>query len=155
MKGMNRKLPLLLLALILFACSPATVESVVGQITPPAVPDEGKATVVGRVINKNGSGPIVDATIRLAEVFREGEGGAFVVNLATSPSTRTDAEGYYIIENIPPGEYVIAVGEGESMAEYDVIEDSTGKQARVWMATAGQVNDWGEVQAEVLFRYPE
>lgn len=141
-------------ALFLSACSRGD-PSILSQITPPAAPDSDKATVVGRVFDIKTGAPLADVIIRLADVVENKDTekeGFFVMNVSFSPGTRTDAQGYFVFENIPAGKYVIAVGEGENFNNYDVIEETGGGKAKIWEAPAGEISDWGELKAEVLFR---
>jgi len=138
------------LCLILSACS--SDKSVLAQITQPAKPSQGKATTVGQVIDKETGKPIVGIIVRLAEVYREGEGGVFMLDFANSPGTRTDEKGFFTFIDIQPGEYVMAIGEGDNFNDYDIIEDSKTGKAKVWEAVIDQISDWGVSQAEILFR---
>lgn len=125
------------------------------KVTPPSAPEADKATVTGRVIDIETGEPLADVVIRLADVIEgkeEGEEGFFILNVSSSPGARSDAQGDFIFENIPAGKYVIAVGEGDNFNNYDVIEEAGGGKAKAWEAVAGQVTDWGELKAEVLFR---
>jgi hypothetical protein len=148
---------IILLALFTNACSQATVQSegVLAQITPPASPQPGTATVVGQVVEVDSGDPLGDVVVRLAEVVREEEGegeGLFLLNHYSSPGARTDQKGYFVFPDIKPGEYVVVVGEGENMNDYDVIEDSDTGKAKVWNATVDEISDWGVIRAIVMFR---
>lgn len=81
------------------------------QPTPTELPqpEAGKASLVGQ-ITKDGK-PYSNTTVRLAEVFRNTDNeAAFALNEATSPSTISDSQGYYLFANVNAGEYVIVVG---------------------------------------------
>ena len=148
---MRRLIPLFLFfIMVLSACDQN--KSVLAQITPPPNPEPGKATVVGQVLDIKTGQPLTDVVVRLADVYREGEGGMFLLNFATSPGARTDAKGFFVMTNIKPGEYVMAVGDGENLNDYDVIEDEKTGNAKIWQAVVDQISDWGVTKAQVLFR---
>lgn len=144
------KFGLILSIILLAACSSVAPVNDTG-LTPPALPEAGKATAYGQVLDVKTGEPIVDVIVRLADVHGEGSEGVFLLNFGSSPGTRTDTHGNFIFENIPPGKYVIAIGEGDNLNNYDVIEESGGR-AKVWEAKADQVHDWGKVRAELLFK---
>jgi hypothetical protein len=142
----------LCLAFFVSACSAPASQGVLSQIDAPPDPEQGTATVVGQVLEMDTNKPLGDVIVRLAEVHREGEGGVYVLNMASSPGTRTDANGYYVMESIPAGEYVLAVGETDNINLYYVIKEGNSERAKVWQAVSDQVSDWGVVEAKVLFR---
>ncbi|MBN1147483.1 MAG: hypothetical protein JXA78_09515 [Anaerolineales bacterium] len=131
------------LVLILSACSPSEI-GFGAEVTPPSLPEDGLATVIGQVLDKETGKPLANTIMRLAEVYRDGDRGAYVLDMAFSPGTRTDDKGYFIFENIPAREYVIMVGEYER--EYDVIENDD-RTARVWNAEANKILDVGVLKA--------
>ncbi len=127
----------LLVLLLAAACQRAA------QGPTVASPEAEKTTVRGRVMTQGQ--PLVDTTVRLAEVFREGEGqeeGAYVLDGAFSPGAITDGEGYFVMENIEPIEYVMIVGDVYGI--HTVVANSDGKP-RVWETQAGEVVDFGVV----------
>jgi hypothetical protein len=107
---------------------------------PVSNPQADKATITGRVLTKEGNEPVSDEIIRLAEVTRQGDQGAYVLNLAFSPGARSDAQGYFIFDNIPPVEYVMIVG--DIYAAHEVLSDVAGKPL-TWSTEAGKVLDTG------------
>lgn len=143
---------LLVTTLALSACTPSPAPVLNRLGTPPPTPQAGKAVVIGQVIDASSRQPLANVVIRLAEVHREGEGGIFVLNTSTSPGTRSDEQGYFVFVDIPAGEYVVAVGEGDNLNDYDVIEEGQSGRAKIWTAASDQVNDWGVIPVEVLFR---
>jgi hypothetical protein len=146
---------IVLLSLVITACNKVAEQSggALAQITPPASPLPGKATVVGQVIELKSGDPLGDVVVRLAEVVRKGEGeGVFLLNHYSSPGARTDEKGYFVFPDITPGEYVVVVGEGENINDYDIIEDGNTGKAKVWNATADEISDWGVIRAIVKFR---
>jgi hypothetical protein len=150
---MSRKpvLLILIIALFLAACSGAspTAQIPAATPTPPLPPDPGLATVIGRVVNPDGES-MPRIIVRLAEVVRgvEGRGGAFILDVAHSPSTFTDEAGYFIIPNIKGTEYVIVIGDVEITGVYEIIPQEDGK-ARVFNMPADQITDVGEITTTI------
>lgn len=144
---LKRVLFLIIIVALLSACVQPTTEAQIPSSTPtpPQPPDPGLATVTGRIINTIGEfQPRV--IVRLAEVFRgiEGRGGAFILDVAHSPSTYSDEAGYFILPNIKAAEYVIVIGDVEITGIYEIIPQEDGK-ARVFTMPADQVTDVGEI----------
>ncbi len=151
---MSRQLTLILLilTLLLTACnqsSPVVPTVVLATPTPPAPPNSGFATSIGRIVNETGEG-MPRIIVRLAEVVRgvEGRGGAFILDVAHSPSTFTDEAGYFIFSNIKGAEYVIVIGDVEITGVYEIIPQANGK-ARVFNMPADQVTDVGEITTTI------
>ena len=136
----------LILCLFIAGCS---VVGNVGSpaVTPPAKPESGKATVVGRVISSKDGSPYVDTLVRLAEVYREGDKGAYALDQAFSPGAKTDANGYFIFENITAREYVLVIG--DVMKDYKIYPDSQGKP-KVWTAEPDKVLDMGIIKTDLV-----
>jgi hypothetical protein len=145
---------LLLFILFLSACtklsSPTVNPKVLLTPTPPSQPESGKATIVGQVMHQAGY-PMVNTIVRLADVARgaEGRGGAFVLDLARSPGTFTDQNGYFNIQNVKPGEYVIVVGDVEITGVYEIIKEENGS-AKIWTLPADQVTDIGILTVSIV-----
>jgi hypothetical protein len=115
---------------------------------PPVEP--GKSVITGRVYSLTRNEPLGFTIVRLAEVFRttsDGQvledDGAFVLDGARSPAAATNEQGYFVFANVEPREYVLVIGEAEGVNA--AVTEQSGK-AKVWMATAGQVLDIGEVR---------
>ena len=111
-------------------------------VTPPAQPESGMATVTGRVISENSGLPLADTIVRLAEVVRQDEEAAYVLDVAFSPGTDSDGEGFFIFENVDPLEYVIVVGDVYEI--YKVMADEDGK-AKTWISVEDQILNIGEL----------
>ncbi len=148
----------ILFVLLVSSCSRNTSSTinpeVLSSVTPPSPPESGKATVRGHVVRQDGS-PFADIIVRLAEVERgeEGKGGAYILDLARSPGTVTDGNGYFIIENVNAGEYVIVIGDIEVTGIYEIIQESNGK-AKVWNFPADQITDVGELAVSITLPTP-
>jgi hypothetical protein len=112
--------------------------------TPTAIkqPEPGKAMVTGKIISTITNKPL-ETAVWLAEVHRQGDQGAYVLNAVTSPGIYADENGIFVLLNISPQEYVIVVGELEGQNE--VIKDSSGKP-KVWNIPADQIFDTGELR---------
>jgi hypothetical protein len=91
--------------------------------------------------------PMADTLVRLAEVVRSGDEGAYVLDQAFSPGARTDNDGYFIFENIPAMEYVLIVGDVQH--SFKVIENED-KKPRVWNALADQILDVGVLKVTLF-----
>jgi len=152
-------LPFLLVFLFIFSsCNKNVTQTINPEVlvspTPPPQPESGKTTMLGQVMHQDGSA-ISNIIVRLAEVARgaEGRGGAFILDLAHSPGTETDQNGYFNIQNIKPGEYVIVVGDVESTGLYEIIKESTG-EAKIWNFPADQVTDIGVLTVSIILPTP-
>jgi len=148
---MNRKPLILTLGLIftlvlLAGCGGAKDKTPVGQATAIPEPEAGKTTVTGKIMSTSLSQPYPKAAVWLAEVYREGGDGVYVLDHAFSPAAYADDNGVFVIANADAKEYVIVVGDPEGL--YEVIPDEAGV-ARVWMTEAGKVLDVGELSVSL------
>ncbi len=132
--------------MLMAACSLGGGGDEQSKPTSPSLPEKGKTTIIGRVIDRKSGQPLANTLIKLAEVVREGDEGAYVLDTYFSPGATTDENGYFIVENINAGEYVLVVGNVET--NYEIIQDASGK-ARVWEAQADKVVDVGEITADL------
>lgn len=137
--------------ILLAACS--GIASPTATLTPTptyAALSADKTTVTGRVVNTSGE-PYQNLTVRLAEVYYatdNPEQGAYVLDAAFSPGGVTDQNGYFIIPEINPMDYVLVLGSPD--AAYKIIENEVGK-AKVWHTEAGQILDMGEISLDFDF----
>ena len=145
---------LLIFLVLLTACNktaPSTINpEVLVTVTPPPPPESGKATIIGRVMHQDGHA-MANTIIRLADVARgeEGRGGAYILDIARSPGTLTDINGYFIIQNVKAGEYVLVVGDIELTGIYEIITEAGG-QAKVWNLPADQITDVGILIVSII-----
>jgi hypothetical protein len=152
---MNRKLFALIsiFLMLLSSCnkvsSPDINPEVLPTVTPPSLPEAGKATIVGQINNKTGD-PMINTIVRMAVVVRgaEGRGGAYILDISRSPGTITDEYGYFTIQNVDAGEYVIVVGDIEITGVYEIISQPNGP-ARVWELAADQITDVGVITVSI------
>ncbi len=142
MKNRFLKVVTLLPALLLAACSMATTTTEAPKVTPPNLPEKDKATVIGRAVDEGTQAPLANTIIRLAEVYGSGDDGAYVLDSYFSPGATTDANGYFIMENIPPIGYVVVVGDVFDV--YKIVQTEEGKP-KVWSTQAGEVLDVGTI----------
>lgn len=126
--------------LILAACTLSSPTTEVPRVTPPNPPEADKATVVGRVVDADTNEPLSSTLIKLAEVYGEGDEGAYVLDTYFSPGATTDENGYFIMENVPAIGYVVVVG--DVFYIYSIIQTEEGKP-KVWKTSPGEVLDLG------------
>lgn len=111
-------------------------------------PEIGKSALSGYLLNSKGA-PLKNTTVRLAEVYREGENseeGAYILDTAFSPGTITDESGFFFFKNIEPIEYVIVIGDIENNS-YKIISQENGRP-KVWQAIDGKIIDCGKLQID-------
>lgn len=140
---------LLLAILILTACSPAVATTPAPTIPTELLtdkPENGKATLVGKVISIIDGTPMQNTVVRLAEVYRQGEEGAFVLDGAYSPGDITDEQGRFSIQNVDVKEYVIVVG--DVYDKYQIIADQDDN-AKIFQAIQDEVLDVGELEVDL------
>lgn len=148
------------LAAMLVSCSsaaPAGVSPAGGAGQPAAGADApvpttapDRTTVVGQIISTRTNQPIPNTAVRLAQVYRqpgsEAE-GAFVLDEARSPGSRTDGSGHFVIANIEVSEYVLMIS--TDMGQHLVVTEGAGvDKARIWVTEAGKVLDLGAVRVD-------
>ena len=117
---------------------------------PPAVPDAGKSSIAGRLIDVTTGLPLVNRNLSLPAVLcapgvaeaDKREQCFYMIDEAFDPSTLTDAEGRFIFHNVPAGEYVLMVG--NLMTEYTILTDELSRPL-IWKAVADQVLEIGDL----------
>lgn len=113
----------------------------------PIEPDEDSGVVRGRIISVLTTQPLSNTVVALAQVTRQGDDGAFVLNTASSPMNISDVEGYFIIPNVPPGEFVMVVG--DPYAANQIIENPDTQMAQTYFVEQGRVTEVGEIQVDI------
>jgi hypothetical protein len=137
-----------LLSGILAACQGSGVGPV-GTATPPAqitpaTPLPGKATVVGRATALFTGKPFASIAVRLAVVLHlPPNSDTFMLDDAHSPGAISDTQGYFVITDVAPNDYVVIIGNPN--VQYAVPTAEPDK-ARVWKLSAGQITDFGELR---------
>jgi hypothetical protein len=148
---MNRK-PLIWILGLIFAlvlvtgCRGSKGKNSAGEATSIPEPVAPKTTVTGNVFSTTLNQAYPKAAVWLAEVYREGDKGAYVLDHAFSPGVYADEHGVFVIADVDPKEYVIVVGDPEGA--YVVIPDDTGR-ARVWAPESGKVLDVGRLNVNL------
>lgn len=143
-----------LFMILLAACGSAAPSTVNPEVlvtpTPLPPPESGKASVTGQIMHEEGYA-MANTIVRLADVARgaEGRGGAFILDIARSPGTFTDKNGYFNIQNVKAGEYVIVVGDVEITGVYQIISQDNGS-AKIWTLPADQVTDLGVIKVNIV-----
>lgn len=109
-------------------------------------PSSGKAVASGRIVSINTGEPYVDATVRLAEIYRNEQGeGAYALDTATSPIAYTDEQGYFVFKDIEPREYVLVIG--DPMTRYVILTSESG-EVKVFNCPADMVTELGEFKID-------
>jgi len=111
------------------------------RVVEVSTPQPKQATITGIVISERTDAPIVEIPVQLAEVYYEGDRGAFVLDVAQSPTTTTDGNGRFAFVDIEARDYVLVIGNVE-INDYEIVPDESGK-VRIWSAPAGEVLDTG------------
>lgn len=136
-----------------FANSTAESETFV-EVDPPSVsPTEaGKASITGSVFSTTYNQPIVGIPVSLSEIIRDEFGdGIYIYDPANSPTTNSMLGGYFVFDNIEPGEYVLVVGSVE-INTYKIISMADGLP-QVFEAPVDQITDLSNIQVEGLDIY--
>jgi hypothetical protein len=132
----------LIMCLLLGACNSLQT----GTPTSPATIESGKSSVSGRVLSSTTSLPLASVSVRLAQVYRQSDDGAFLLDGARSPGALTDEVGHFEIVNIAAAEYVIVVG--DIYGEHRIVAEPSG-QAKVWITNPDQELDVGDLAVDL------
>ena len=119
--------------------------------TAPAMPtpnvpiQAGKALLRGRLLTPQGV-VIANRAVHLAPIYGEGDQLAYVFDSATGIGSVTDANGAFVMVNIPPGRYVflVVVSEGLTAA----LLDDAGNE-KIWELKADQLQDLGDAKVNL------
>jgi len=140
--------------------TPPTAEMAVVPVTvdpaltsPIAQPAGERGTVRGQVFNLAGTLPVANTPVYLARVYRfdGNQGGIFALDAAAAPRSTTQADGRFVIADVEPGEYVLAVGEASSIKTPSGLNGPDGA-ARVIRVEPGTFVDLGAVRVDYLDR---
>lgn len=115
-----------------------------------APPEQGLATIIGRLISAETGKPLTNTVVRLAEVYYTDENsspanGIYVLDNAFDPSSITNEDGFFVFTNIEARDYVIIVG--DIHLKYTVISNQDGTP-KVWTIQPNQIIDLGTIQVE-------
>lgn len=131
----------LIIMIFMSACSSNGQDLEEKMVIPQ--PEPGMASVTGRVLSKKNGSPFTGTIVRLAEVVREeGSEGLYILDQAFSPGTKTDNKGVFVFENVEAMEYVIIVGDVESI--YEVITNESGTP-QTWEVLSDEILDVGDL----------
>ncbi len=131
----------LIIMIFMSACS-SNGQDLEEQMVIPQ-PEPGMASVTGRVLSKKNGSPFTGTIVRLAEVVREeGSEGLYILDQAFSPGTKTNDNGLFVFENVEAMEYVIIVGDVESI--YEVITNESGTP-QTWEVLSDEILDVGDL----------
>ena len=132
---------LLSVCVVLVGCA-----SAMPAMPTPNVPIQaGKALLRGRLLTPQGA-VIANRAIHLAPIYGEGDQLAYVFDAATGIGSVTDANGAFVMVNIPPGRYVflVVVSEGLTAA----LLDKSGTE-KIWDFKADQLQDIGDAKVNL------
>ncbi|MDW8403657.1 carboxypeptidase regulatory-like domain-containing protein [Chloroflexus sp.] len=141
-----RTITILLLFVVLTACSTAQPTPTPASPFTVPTPASGQAVVFGRVLSSITGQPIYRVRVAFAEVFRNEESAIYVDDAAFTPSAETDTAGRFVLPNLPPKEYVIVVG--DPFGPNDIVRNPDGTP-RIWKIEAGQQLDIGDVKVNI------
>jgi hypothetical protein len=113
----------------------------------PVEPSSETGVLRGRIISALTTEPLGTTVVIFAEVTRQNGEAVMVLNTATSPTTISDVDGYFILTSVPPGEYVMVVGDPYEV--HDIIEDPATQMARFYFSEAGKVTEIGEISVDI------
>ncbi len=104
--------------------------------------------MIGQVVSADTGEPLGNTVVRLAEVYYEGEDGAYVLDTAFSPGDITNNDGYFIFSSVDARDYVIVIGDVEDYGEYEIIAEPSG-EAKVWEAESNQILNVGKLEVNL------
>ncbi len=143
----GRLVSVCLLAWLIVGCTTNKAPVIQGPRPSFAAPTVGKANVVGQALGAGTQSPIKKTPVYLAQVYTDPQSkqSAYALNLASSPATISDENGFFAFTDVDPNQYVIIVG--DYYGENDVVRASNG-DAQVYELKAGEVTDVQAVQVK-------
>ena len=121
-----------------------TSPSLAPKVTfPSPKPDQG--VVVGHLVQEESGSPLASQLIYLGEYIpvTPGPGELITLQVQSSPSTTTDANGYFAFEDVPPGDYPLIVWTPFSSK---VVPDAAREKALDVVVAPNKVTRLGEVE---------
>ena len=133
--------------------TPIPVTVVPALFSPLVTPATGRGMVVGRVFNLAGTVAISSTPVYLARVYRDssGQGGMFALDATNAPKGLTQADGSFVITDVEPAEYVIAVGDASSIKTPSILTEPSGN-AKAFAVDASVITNLGDVRVDYLDR---
>jgi|YNPBryunderm2012_1023409.scaffolds.fasta_scaffold08739_2 hypothetical protein len=131
--------------------TPVPVTVVPALFSPLEKPALGRGMVVGRVFDLSGTTPVSLTPVYLGRVYRSESSGLFALDIANAPQSVTQADGSFVITNVEPAEYVLAVGSASSIKTPSVLAEPNGN-VKVFIVTHDAVTNLGDVRVDYLDR---
>jgi len=143
---MKKRLLLIISALIILSLCIASCQRQ-DQIDLAAIPspEEGNANVFGKLqfINQANNEGI---NVWITPIYRTSTGeGVYALDTSSNPNTFTDENGFFVFEDIDPGEYILFVG--DLMTKFEIVTDDSG-EIKVWDILPNESNDLGVISIE-------
>lgn len=129
---------LVLALLVLSACSPPPVE----KVAP--TPQPGKCVVSGRALNTRDFWQETTLSVFLADYYENDAGkGFFTLDAYAEPAGQLDGDGWFVLGDLTPGNYVLVIGPSPEESHLVIGED---EQVLVLRLSADQSLNLGEIR---------
>ena len=132
-------------ALCVMVLLPGCATTAPAMPTPNAPIQAGKAVLRGRLLTPQGA-VLAYRAVHLAPIYGEGNQLAYVFDAATGVGSVTDANGAFVMVNIPPGRYVFLVIASEGLTV--ALLDNAGTE-KIWDFKADQLQDLGDAKVNL------
>jgi hypothetical protein len=110
-----------------------------------STPEEGSANVLGKLQLVNQT-VIKGISVWVTPIYRSESGeGVYALDTSSNPYTLTDEDGYFLFEDIEPGEYILFIG--DPMTKFAIVTDDNG-EVRVWEILPNETNDLGVISID-------
>lgn len=131
-------------------------------VYPEVTPGTETGILMGRIVSNYNQQPrlMVGTSVRLGTIYwnpstTDGASatptteadGVFVIEGGSSPGALTDENGIFVIDDLSPGEYVMAVGDLIGIHEFILAENQD--DARVFKVEAGAVLNVGTIEVNL------
>jgi hypothetical protein len=123
------------------ATSAAAVTTPAGPPLPAAAPDA--AVVGGRILSNVDGSPLVYVRVAFAEVIRAEDEFVYFDDPVETPAVEADEQGFFVIEAVPPAEYVIIVG--DPMGNNVLATEADGQTPLFVTLSAGEQRNFGDL----------